>query len=255
MPGANHQVWRLRQPRIMALPIDAIRTSMKSGPFRAVYASVRQLKRRLMGDPESATPTAHLVPLDRNGLIHLAEELGLDGRLLFSIGLAYLDRNEPGDALRALACLRSAEWALFESEERTRLHKARSLSRLNLHADAIWLVEQIDVADLTAEEREMREEVIRAADSLPVPEAAQTEDSPKSILAVGDSEGVSSTSFSHAQYLALDRTLNGLTLRAIEDSGAWFDLCLSSGDRPADEGRTCWDRWEAIRQPGDSAAP
>lgn len=214
------------------------RHGLKSGPLGRVYGLLRRTKRKLRGEPLAGYVPLTFPPLQVSHLLKLAPSLQDHSRFYYSLGLAYLTRGQPGDALKAGACLRTAEAFGFESPERTLLHLARAELRSSVLAKWMELLAEIDPRDLTPHEQslviQMRERDTRSGDEAfphrtwkPEREVLDGE-RVTSLLVVGD--GAAATAFwcPDARYVSATPEVTGLKPESIAEMGSAFYLCVGS---------------------------
>ena len=105
--------------------VSNARTYLKSGPLSGLYLRLRNAKRRLLRQSTTGVlPVAarHAGPAELKAMLDGTPH---PGRVLYSLGVRYLEAGEPH---RAVACLRTADAVGFEGTERLRLHLARALA-------------------------------------------------------------------------------------------------------------------------------
>ena len=228
---------KLVDPAAEALISTSWRERMKSGPLCDLYALLRMGKRRLFGAPLAGyVPQTHRT-LTVNELLQLAPQMPDHGRVYYSLGLAYLARGLPGDALKAAACLRSADTLGFESPERVALHLAWLASRLGAASEAAGLLVRIEQGELTPNEQSLLEQILekQAAGDAPLPthgtwqgvrEAVESAGPVTSLLALGDDEAVSATWWPDARYLSATPVVTGLTPESVGRMCVAFDVAV-----------------------------
>ena len=239
-----------------ALNVASLRESMKSGPLSGAYAFVRRRKRRLLRQPVAGAVPLTFPPLSVEQLFSCLPRMRGHSRFQYSLGLAYLDRNLPGDGLRAAACLRSAETLGFESPERVAVHRAR----LGNRREAARLVGGIEPFELTPKEQSLLEAV--ATGSALAGELAASTDGPwerarmklegtgavSGLLAVGDLDAATALWWPEAIYLSATPEVTGVDPELVASLGLAFEVVV--GPRAAvDEARqagVCCERWFPI---------
>lgn len=234
---SRHGLAKRVDPAAEALTSMSWRERLKSGPLCDLYALLRMSKRRLLGAPLAGYMPQTLRALTVNELLLLAPQMQDHGRVYYSLGLAYLGRGLPGDALKAAACLRSADTLGFESPERVALHLACLASRLGAASEAAGLLVRIEQGELTPNEQSLLEQILeqQAAGDTPLPhrgpwegarEAVEGAGPVRSLLALGDDEAVSATWCPDARYLSATPVVTGLTPEFVGSMCLGFDVAV-----------------------------
>lgn len=155
-----------------------------------------------------------LAPADVEALKSLIAPGADIGRILFSMALSYMDREDAVADARALACLRSAEFLEFESSERIMLWRAVLAARNGAVEEAAALASQLGPEDLSSGERTRLESALANPGQrrLPGHEQPLIEKTPQSVLVLNDHDAKSAGWFSSSRYLWVSSEGNSLTL-------------------------------------------
>jgi len=208
---------------------DALRDALKSGPMAALYARLRHAKRRLRREPVAGPLLPENTPLGVEELRRLVPLLPDHARLLYSLGLRYLEHDGPDDMPKALACFRSAQTLGFESPERVALYQALIAAKSGRLEEAQRLILPLVPHELTIEENTLRKDIqqgrVEPLALEPTP-ADQEVTSAKSVLVIGDAAALTAGWFADAHYLLADPGVTGLPLEALPRLGLAFDVAL-----------------------------
>ncbi len=230
------------QSRTDMLDVNRIRQSLKAGPLSSAYGAIRNLKRKLKGEPLVGTVRVAESALTLDALLLLGESMADHARYHFSLALAHLEAGTVEGARRAEACLRAAELLRFESKERLQLYRASAARQLGKNKEAKELATAIRDHDLTDDEKNLRRLILSSENAIASPQPDPLAELSNigeldSLLVCGDEEAVTCRLLPIAKYFLVAQLVNGLTcarLAALAD--LQFDAGIGSeADRSACE--------------------
>lgn len=193
-------------------------SSRAGGVAAAVVSRCPELWRRVALKP--VLPPVR--PAGTERLKTLVPGRGDLARLMYSMALAYLDRDEQAFDSRSLACLRTADFLGFEGSERVSLYRMVVAARRGDHHEVTRLRESVEPADLTAAE-------LALLDTPPRPLSVVQGDPDRRggvVALLGDAAAARSHWYADGRMVWVSSGDNGLSPRWLAALGIVFDAAI-----------------------------